>query len=65
MEERVWFVEHISEVVSVRMSFVGWRMKMLLMSGSRINRLIFAVRKKERFLTYISILCVFLTVTFN
>lgn len=53
MEERVWFVEHISEVVSVRMSFVGWRMKMLLMSGSRINRLIFAVRKKERFLTYI------------
>lgn len=48
MEERVWFVEHISEVVSVRMSFVGWRMKMLLMSGSRINRLIFAVRKKRK-----------------
>lgn len=60
MEERVWFVEHISEVVSVRMSFVGWRMKMLLMSGSRINRLIFAVRKKRKVsYVYINIMRLF------
>lgn len=65
MEERVWFVEHISEVVSVRMSFVGWRMKMLLMSGLRINRLIFAVRRRKISYIYIEISCVCLVVTFN